>query len=98
LNKRKKLSYQTFLQELKKEYHNHKNSGISDHQVIFLISLVVALEIEVKEVENFFDKVNVKNNVQFIFPTLDGEMTQDVANILYSVAKDVHLKLKLFDE
>lgn len=90
------LSFEEFLQELQKEFKYLSNGGTSHRQHMAKLSLNVALK--ARNVSPFL-KLDVSNHtVAELMPHLDRYCKEDVAKMLYSVAKDLSMNSNLSED
>ncbi|MBN6185659.1 hypothetical protein JQN58_01510 [Aneurinibacillus sp. BA2021] len=78
-----------FLQELQKELQFHLNGGTSYRQRTAQISLDLARQ--VGEISPFLKLDTAQATVSRLLPTLDHDRVEDVAKMLYVIAKDMQM-------
>jgi hypothetical protein len=96
MGKENVVSFAEFLHELQKELKFHQDGGTSYRQQTAKLSLEVARK--VGSVVTFLDSEIAKQTVSHLFSGIDCYRVEDVAKMLHTIARELHMNATLYDE
>lgn len=90
------ITFEEFLQELKREVEFHTNGGTSYRQQTARLSLDIANR--VAKVTPFYKLEDAKEIVSKIFPNLDRYRVEDITKMMHVIARELRCKVNMPDE
>jgi hypothetical protein len=96
MGKENVVSFAEFLHELQKELKFHQDGGTSYRQQTAKLSLEVARK--VGSVVPFLDSEIAKQTVSHLLSDVDCYRAEDVAKMLHTIARELHMNATLSDE
>lgn len=90
------VSFTDFIYELQNEWTYQQDGGTSYRRKIAELSLKIARQ--VGEVTPFLQRNIAKQIISHLLPNLDHHQIEDIAKMLHTIAKDLHLHATLSPE
>jgi len=90
------VSYETFLNELSREFEYLQNGGTSYR--IETATLCLEIAHKINDITSFLDPITAEEIVLLYLPYVDAERLKDITKMLNTVAKSLELKANLTDE